>query len=53
MFQVKYYNFGQIFTLEMNREQAIKELRDFGYPIKNPKLISNKSLAEMIQEIYH
>lgn len=52
MFEVYYYNFGQKFTLEISREQAIKELKAFGWPMDNQEKLSDKAINEMVQEIY-
>lgn len=52
MFEVYYYNFGEKFTLRMDREQAIKELKDFGYPMSNPEKLSDTRIGEMLEEIY-
>lgn len=52
MIQVYYYQNGSKFTQKMDREQAIKELKEFGYPIKNEAILSDKTIAEMVQDIY-
>jgi hypothetical protein len=52
MIEVYYYSFGQKFTLKMNREQAIKELKAFGWPMNNPEKLSDRAINEMVQEIY-
>jgi hypothetical protein len=53
MFQVYYYNFGQKFTDNFTRDEAIKEITD-ATPYKKRDILnwSDNSIGKLLQELF-
>jgi len=52
-FEVEYYNYGQRYTERFTREEAKKELIKYGFSKKEVDKMSDKTIGNMLREIFN